>query len=383
MAWPQELTMLSKVRRKCRVEYWLAALLLAAAAAMLAYAGVTLLAAPFPALSPWRLPLAFLAAAAVAVVMWRVQPGDLEIARRLDKDLASEERVQTLVENRQGQSPMLQQLRRETADYFRRRQPRYRWDKKRFFAPALLSGAAAVILILSIVFSPHLAQSIAQRREVLEQQQEAAEQIEEIIELLPENPLGEELAAQLEDLLEQVYSLTAPGEFETLLREALELLESEREQAAAIESALEELLAAMNMPPEELAEALGDPEFAAQLAEAMNNLAETLPGGMDLASALKELAANPSAAEASHWQQIIEQLEELDPSAYRENLQQAVRAAEEMCACEENSEGEGEGEGSGKGEGEGSGEGEGEGEGGGNSEGGSSGSNGGEGFGSG
>ena len=84
---------------KCRVEYWLAALLRAAAAQC----------RPMPAI----------AGAPSRPVSWRClclcgccsggnvarSTGDLEIARRLDKDLASEERVQTLVENRQARAP--------------------------------------------------------------------------------------------------------------------------------------------------------------------------------------------------------------------------------------------------------------------------------------
>lgn len=363
--------MLKKVRHRCRIEYWLAGLLFAGAAAMLIYALLTFLAAPFSWLLPWRLPAALMTAGAGVAAIWRTLPGDVEIARRLDRDLASLERVQTLVENSGGQGVILQELRRETKTFFSRRQPKYRLDKKRFIPPALLTGAAAVILILSIVFTPRLAQSLALRQELLEQQQEAAEKIEEIIQLLPENPLGEELAAELEALKEEALRLTEPSEFETLLRETLELLEAGGEQAEAVESALAELLASMEMSPEELAQAAADPEFAEQLAEALNNLAQALPQNISLAETLGKLAENPSAADAGQWQQVQEQLAGLDPAAFRESLSKAAQAAGltgnrpgGQGSGSGNSEpGSGEGQGSGNGEGQGSGNGEGQGSG--------------------
>jgi hypothetical protein len=372
--------MLKKVRRRCRIEYWLAGLLFAGAAAMLIFALLTFLAAPFPWLLPWRLPAALMAAGAGVAAIWRTLPGDVEIARRLDRDLDSQERVQTLVENSGGKGVILQELRRETKTFFSRRQPKYRPDKKCFIPPALLTGAAAIILILSIVFTPRLAQSLAQKRELQEQQAEAAEKIEEIIQQLPENPLGEELAAELEALKEEALKLTEPDELETLLREAQELLEACGEQAEAVESALAELLEAMNMSAEELAQAAADPEFAAELAEALNNLAQALPQNMSLAETLRELAENPSEAAAGQWQQVQEQLAQLEPAAFRESLNTAAQAAglaenrpgnqgsgsgnsEQPGSGEGQGEGNGEGQSSGNGEGQGSGSGEGQGSG--------------------
>jgi len=366
MSWPQELEMLKKVRRQCRIEYWLAGLLLAGAAAILIFALLTILAAPFPWFLPWRLPAALIAAGAAVAAIWRTLPGDVEIARRLDRDLDSKERVQTLVENCRGQGAVLQQLRRETGSYFTKHQPQYRLDKRRFVSPALLTGAAVVILILAIVFTPRLAQSLAQRQDLRNQQQEAAEKIEEIIQLLPENPLAEELAAELEALKEEAQKLTEPSEFETLLREALELLEASGEQAEAVESALAELLASMNMSAEELARAAADPEFAQHLAEAMSNLAQALPQNMSLTETLRELAENPSAAEADQWQQLQEQLANLDPAAFRESLNKAAQVAglaENRPGGQDSGSGDGEGQGSGDGEGQGSGDGEGQGSG--------------------
>lgn len=389
MSWPQELGMLKKVRRQCRIEYWLAGLLFAGAAAILIFALLTFLAALYPGLLPWRLPAALIAAAAGVAAIWRTLPGDVEIARRLDRDLASQERVQTLVENRGGKGAVLQELRRETETFFSRRRPKYRPDKKRFISPALLTGAAAVILILSIVFTPRLAQSLAQRQELLEQQQEAAEKLEEIIQLLPENPLAEELSAELEALKNEALKLTEPSEFETLLRETLELLDASSEQAEAAESALAELLASMDMSAEELAQAAADPEFAQHLAEALSNLAQALPQNMSLAETLQELAENPGAVEAGQWQQVQEQLAGLDPAAFRESLSKAAQAAGitenrpggQGSGSGDSEPGSGEGQGSGNGEGQGSGEGEGQGSG--NGEGQGSGSGEGQGSGSG
>lgn len=380
MPWPQELGMLKKVRRRCRIEYWLTGLLFAGAAAMLIFALLTFLAAPFPWLLPWRLPAALMAAGAGVAAIWRTLPGDVKIARRLDRDLDSQERVQTLVENSGGKGVILRELRRETKTFFSRRQPKYRPDKKSFIPPALLTGAAAIILILSIVFTPRLAQSLAQKRELQEQQAEAAAKVEEIIQQLPENPLGEELAAELEALKEEALKLTEPDELETLLREAQELLEAGGEQAEAVESALAELLEAMNMSAEELAQAAADPEFAAELAEALNNLAQALPQNMSLAETLRELAENPSEAAAGQWQQVQEQLAQLEPAAFRESLDNAAQAAglaenrpgdqgsgsgnsEQPGSGEGQGEGNGEGQGSGNGEGQGSGSGEGQGSG--------------------
>lgn len=380
MPWPQELGMLKKVRRRCRIEYWLTGLLFAGAAAMLIFALLTFLAAPFPWLLPWRLPAALMAAGAGVAAIWRTLPGDVKIARRLDRDLDSQERVQTLVENSGGKGVILRELRRETKTFFSHRQPKYRPDKKSFIPPALLTGAAAIILILSIVFTPRLAQSLAQKRELQEQQAEAAAKIEEIIQQLPENPLGEELAAELEALKEEALKLTEPDELETLLREAQELLEAGGEQAEAVESALAELLEAMNMSAEELAQAAADPEFAAELAEALNNLAQALPKNMNLAETLRELAENPSEAAAGQWQQVQEQLAQLEPAAFRESLDNAAQAAglaenrpgdqgsgsgnsEQPGSGEGQGEGNGEGQGSGNGEGQGSGSGEGQGSG--------------------
>ncbi|MDD3073023.1 MAG: hypothetical protein PHS56_01115 [Eubacteriales bacterium] len=372
--------MLKKVRRRCRIEYWLTGLLFAGAAAMLIFALLTFLAAPFPWLLPWRLPAALMAAGAGVAAIWRTLPGDVKIARRLDRDLDSQERVQTLVENSGGKGVILRELRRETKTFFSHRQPKYRPDKKSFIPPALLTGAAAIILILSIVFTPRLAQSLAQKRELQEQQAEAAAKIEEIIQQLPENPLGEELAAELEALKEEALKLTEPDELETLLREAQELLEAGGEQAEAVESALAELLEAMNMSAEELAQAAADPEFAAELAEALNNLAQALPKNMNLAETLRELAENPSEVAAGQWQQVQEQLAQLEPAAFRESLDNAAQAAglaenrpgdqgsgsgnsEQPGSGEGQGEGNGEGQGSGNGEGQGSGSGEGQGSG--------------------
>ena len=338
---------------------------------MLIFALLTFLAAPFPWLLPWRLPAALIAAGAAVAAIWRTMPGDVEIARRLDRDLDSQERVQTLVENWRGQGAVLKQLRLETEGYFTNHRPQYRLDKRRFVSPALLTGAAAVILILAIVFTPRLAQSLAQRQELLEKQQEAAEKIEEIIQLLPESPLAEELAAELEALKKEALKLTEPSEFETLLREALELLEASGEQTEAVESALAELLASMNMSAEELAQAVAeDPEFARELAEAMNNLAQALPKNMSLAETLRELAENPSGVEAGQWQQVQDQLAGLDTAAFRESLSEAAQAAglaENLPGGQDggsgNPEQPGNGQGSGDGEGQGSGDGEGQGSG--------------------
>src|SRR5690554_2080272 len=114
MAWPQELEALRAVRRKCRLEYWLAGLLLLAGLGAAAFAFLTFVTAPLPWLGPWRLPMALVAALGGSLVLWRRQPGDEEIARRLDRDLGSQERIQTLVEHREQSGAILEMLRRET-----------------------------------------------------------------------------------------------------------------------------------------------------------------------------------------------------------------------------------------------------------------------------
>lgn len=322
--WPHELGMLKKVRRQCQIEHWLAGLLIAGGAALFAVALSTLLTALLPLLSPWRWLVALLAAGVALLLTWHRLPDDLAIARRLDRDLKSQERVQTLLENRAEEGTLLQELRRETQAYFFSQPPEYKRNIKRFIPPALFTGAAAVLLVLSIVFTPRLAQSLTLSRQLKEEQEQAVAAIEEVIQALPQDELTADLAAALEKLKEQIPQLKEAREFETFSREVQELLAAGEEQAAAVESALAELLAAMEMSAEELAQALEDPEFAQELAEALGDLAQALPQTASLAATLRRLAEVPGTVGAGQWQGLKEQLAGLDPAGLRESLANAV-----------------------------------------------------------
>ena len=327
MPWPEELEMLKKVRRQCYMEYWLAGVLFMEAGAMLAFAFTTLLSAPFLFLSPWRLPLSLITAGLVAVVYYRTGPGDEEIARRLDKDLASQERVQTLVENRGNHGLVMRELRRETASFFSLRPPRYRCQSRSFLLPSSLAVSAAIILVISLVISPGLSQSLARNRELQQLQEEAAASIEEIIQLLPEDPLAEDLAAALAELKETAFTLTEPSELDTLLREAAELLAASAEHAETLALALDALNQLMTESPAALAQSVTDPGVARELTEAMTSLAEALPAGLELGETLRELAAHLETAGEAQWQQLQDQLAALDPGMYGDSLQDLALAA--------------------------------------------------------
>ncbi|NLO87204.1 MAG: hypothetical protein GX090_01385 [Firmicutes bacterium] len=391
MAWPQELTGLKKVRRQCRLEYWLAGLFFLAAAGLAGYAAGVLAAAPWAGLGPWRWLFSLGAVLAGAVILFIKRPDDLAIARRLDRDLNSRERIQTLVEYQGREGDMLAMLRQEAGAYFRENPPVYRAERRRFFLPAALSLAAIVLVVVAMIIAPGLARSFNQLRELKELRQETAEELEEIIAELPQDdPLLEGIREQLEDLVRQALEAQTPEEMELLLREARELLEAETRELESLAAALKGLEDLMQgMSPQELARAAaGDPQFAGELAQRLDDLAEALPDRFeDLGDMLRQLAADPAAAQPGQWQELVQRLSGLDAQAAQSALAQAGQVADGTPG-EENTPGQGSGEGSGEGSGsegpgQGSGEGSGEGSGQGSGEGSGEGSGQGSGEGSG
>ena len=174
MAWPQELNALKGVRRKCRREYWLAGLLFLIGVGLAGFAVLTFATAPFPALGKWRWLISLGAMAAGAVFLFRGRPGDLDIARRLDRDLNSRERIQTLVQEQGREGRVLALLRQEAGAYFRANAPKYKVDRRRFRRPAMLVLASTLLLVAAIILTPGLARSFDRLREFQELREQAA-----------------------------------------------------------------------------------------------------------------------------------------------------------------------------------------------------------------
>ena len=170
--------------------YWLAGLLFLIGVGLAGFAVLTFATAPFP---PWANgggSISLGAMAAGAVFLFRGRPGDLDIARPLDRDLNSRERIQTLVQEQGREGRVLALLRQEAGAYFRANAPKYKVDRRRFRRPAMLVLASTLLLVAAIILTPGLARSFDRLREFQELREQAAETIEEILQELPqEEPL--------------------------------------------------------------------------------------------------------------------------------------------------------------------------------------------------
>lgn len=367
MAGLREMEMLKRIRGCYRAEYWLAALLLAGAMAMLTIALLLVISASYPLGRIIILPSALIVAGVVLFLKWRALPSDVVIARRLDRDLASEERIQTLVENKEEQGPIIEALRQETEVFLAGSKPKYRPCKRSFLLPGSLLAGGLAILILALAFTPGLTRSLAARERLRARQEEAAAQVEELIAYLPANPLADELVESLERLKDSAYTLQNDEEFETMEREVAEALAAALEQAEAMALADDELQGIVPLV-EELGQELEAP-LAAELADAADNLARTLPQNLNLKEALAEIATRPLDIDERMWQEAMEELKDLNPSAYLDALSGALRQAGvpgqepgdepgQGTAQGETGAGQGPGEGQGSGQGEGQGSGE-------------------------
>lgn len=351
MRWPQELHFLLPLERIYRREGVLRIAVWAAIAVLAANSLLNLAAAWMPLAVPWRAGISLAAGLAAVFHLVRRRPGLPEISRRMDRELHSQERIQTFLEMRAQSSAgltgeaereegMAGLLLAELKRYFRSRPPGAAFNWRSFRPLAAVLVLALLLFAATLAAAPVVSGTLASGQEIREARAEALESLEELEQLLPPDPLLLELIAELEALTELINLSADPREMELLLREALELLEKQREElketAAALER-LQELLEGMTAP-EAAALLEEDLIFRRELQEQLGRLIQTLPPG-ETRTALREVARGLEGAAGNELSRamdaLFENLDLIDPAAAARAMQagaERLRENQEFAA---------------------------------------------------
>lgn len=362
--WPKNLDTLKQSRRRLQMEHLLLKLIWLGVALAFLAALLNPLAALYPALAPWQLPISLGLAVAYLVWVYLSFPGTLTLARQLDQRLDSLERIQTLVEFSGQEGDMLKRLAQESAAHFQKHPPRLGFDRGKFLRTLPVAFLALALFLSTLYVSPALSQGTHDRRELADKRDEAVDIIEDILEELPNHPLLEELRQELADLKDFIQEARRTEDVDVLLREAQEALEKAREQLANTQDILDRL--------RELLEQGEGQAGAGQLLEELESLLGQLPQSMSgELQAIQEIIDQIEAdgLDSADLERLREALAGLDPG---EALTGAQRAGGEMArrmgqqgnggnpGDGQGDPGDGSGDGSGSGDGNGSGDGSGD-----------------------
>ena len=357
---------LGPAKRLYHGQYFLLSLVKLATLLLGINALIRLIAAAFSFNSLLWIALNLVTAALAAGYFYINRPQGLQFARWLDRQLKSQERLQTLFElaekppgrslafggiagqkkndpadtggtlyRAQAGPKMRALILEETGHYLAAHPPAVRLDRSLF--KGWLPGLFAALILGALVFgiAPTLAQWISAGQELKAVQQKANENISELEELLSAEPLLEELLAELALIKEKLTASKNKEEINLSLQEIRELLS---EYAEALAEAGE-----ASMFPEKLLSGGSAAEIAAQLEEyprlnqqqldSLQSLQNRLflvssAGALSLKDELARIDAPPAAEKsltAAELQKLQEFLEELDLTAAEEALQSGLK----------------------------------------------------------
>ncbi len=343
MRWPQELSFLEPVEQIYRRESALRILLCSAVALLGANAIFNLVTVlvPAPFFGRAAVSLIVLLVAAGGSYCWR--PNLLELSRRMDRELESDERIQTYLELRAGKDTtaatgqpgregeeMTGRLLAELGRYFRDHPPRARFNWRAFRSSATLFSLAALLFAITFLASPALSSTLASGQEKRAALEEALAAMDELEQLLPPDPLLKALREELAFLREQIQFGPEPAEVELLLRETLEALESQREELARIAAALQEQedLWGDRTASEIAVQLENDPFFREEFLKQLEQLARAVPPGA-LRETLQGTAANLTGVSGDGLSGAVEALDQIIASMDPVSAGRAVRAGAE------------------------------------------------------
>lgn len=325
MRWPQELSFLEPVERIYRREDTVRILLCSAVALLGANALLNLLAALAPTPFFGRAAASLIVLLITAGLNYYQRPNLLELSRRMDRELKSDERIQTYLELRAGKDTtaatgqpsregeeMAGRLLAELRRYFRVHPPRAHFNWRALRSSAILFSLAALLFAITFLASPALSSALVSGQEKRAALEEALAAMDELEQLLPPDPLLETLREELAFLREQIQFGSEPAEIELLLRETLEALESQREELARIAAALQEQedLVGDRTASEIAVQLENDPFFRDDILKQLEQLARTVPPGA-LREALQKSAGNLAGVSDDGLSGEVEALEQI------------------------------------------------------------------------